>query len=98
MTSFIVTFQRYCQITDPLITGDNDRSYRYTYIDELLLPLDFKELTKTELWKVKDILKNSCSWNSKIYHVLEFQEHLYSSTPLNVYNFQKHPPIGVPWK
>ena len=63
-----------------------------------LLPPGFQGLTKNKLWKVKGILKNSYSWNSKICDVLEFQEHVYSRAPLNFHSFQKHLPRGVPWK
>ena len=58
---------------------------------ELLLPPGIKGFTKNKLWKVKDILENSCSWNSQTYDILEFQEHLYPRAPFN-FHLQK----GVP--
>ena len=57
--------------------------------------LGIKRLTKNKLWKVKIILKNSCSWNSKTCLI---NEYLYSTTLYNFHNFQNNPPKCGPWK
>ena len=38
-----------------------------------LLPPGIKGLTKNNLWKVKGIRKNNCSWYSKTYHMTSWR-------------------------